>query len=305
MGLHKTDLNLFVVFDVIYTEGNLTKAGHVLGITQPAVSNALSRLRKLFNDPLFIRTGKGMKPTPTAQNIIGQIRQALTILRQSVQQCSLFDPATSDRTFNISMGDFSESLMLTHLFEKLSTEAPGIKIEVHPVNVNTLSNELENGTLDFVIDGPLSNIQDLNHHKIMEDPYVCCLKADHPLAKMKLNLDQYLSLKHIQVSDYAGDSGPIDKALQILGQKRKIGFTTHHLLMGPSLLMNSGLALTVPQRLVQGYEGIRIHKLPFVTDNFSLHLYWHPSVEEDAANVWMREVIFQLFEEQTRQKKVA
>jgi len=305
MGLHKTDLNLFVVFDVIYTEGNLTRAGHVLGITQPAVSNALSRLRKLFNDPLFIRTGKGMKPTPTAQNIIGQVRQALTILRQSVQQCSLFDPATSDRTFNISMGDFSESLLLTHLFEKLAAEAPGIKIEVHPVNLNLISNELESGNLDFVIEAPLNEANELNHHLIMEDPYVCCLKSDHPLSNSKLNLDQYLSLKHIQVSDYSGTAGPIDKVLQTLGEKRKIGFTTHHLLMGPSLLMNSGLALTVPERLMKDQTGIKVHSLPFEVDDFSLHLYWHPSVEQDAANLWMREIILQLFEEQAKEMKVA
>lgn len=305
MGLHKTDLNLFVVFDVIYSEGNLTRAGQVLGITQPAVSNALARLRKLFNDPLFIRTGKGMKPTPTAQNIIGQIREALATLRQSVQQCSLFEPSTSDRTFNISMGDYAESLLLTHLFQQLAEKAPGVKIEVHPLNLDTIGTELESGSMDFAIDGPLSVATDLKHNQIMEEPYVCCLRNDHPLAGSKLNLDQYLSLKHIQVTDYSGSSNPVDKAIQKLGTKRKIGFTTHHLLMGPSLLMNSGLALTVPERLVSNNPNVVKHSLPFQTEDFSLHLYWHPSVEEDSANKWMRSLIYQLFEKHERIVKVA
>lgn len=112
MNLTKVDLNLFIVFDAIYTEANLTRAGQIVGITQPAVSNALSRLRETFNDPLFVRTAQGMVPTPMAQNIIGPVRNALQLLRVSVQESRSFDPQQANKTYRISMTDLTEAVIL-------------------------------------------------------------------------------------------------------------------------------------------------------------------------------------------------
>ena len=120
MNLSDKDLNLFVVFDVIYTERNLTKAGEVLGITQPAVSNALSRLRKNFNDELFVRTSKGMLPTPVAQNMVKDIRQALDLIRNSISESESFNPKTAQITFRISIGDTSEYRLLPELIKNIS-----------------------------------------------------------------------------------------------------------------------------------------------------------------------------------------
>ena len=119
MNLNKVDLNLFIVFDAIYTEANLTRAGQIVGITQPAVSNALARLRETFNDPLFVRTAQGMVPTPMAQNIIGPVRNALQLLRVSVQESRTFSPAQANKTFRISMTDLTEAVMLPPLFQRL------------------------------------------------------------------------------------------------------------------------------------------------------------------------------------------
>ena len=121
MKLSDIDLNLFVVFDAIYTEGNLTRAGDIIGITQPAVSNSLSRLRNLFNDPLFVRTADGMVPTPVAQNIIGSVRQSLALMRASVQDSELFDPAASDKRFRLSMTDLTQAIILPYVFCLLYT----------------------------------------------------------------------------------------------------------------------------------------------------------------------------------------
>ena len=112
MKLSDVDLNLFVVFDAIYTEGNLTRAGEIIGITQPAVSNSLSRLRSLFDDPLFVRTAEGMVPTPVSQNIIGSVRQALGLIRSSVQESETFDPKISDKRFRVSMTDLNQAIIL-------------------------------------------------------------------------------------------------------------------------------------------------------------------------------------------------
>ena len=129
MNLSKVDLNLFVVFDAIYTEGNLTRAGQIIGITQPAVSNALARLRESFNDPLFVRTAQGMVPTPMAQNIISPVRSALALLRVSVQESRTFNPLQANKTFRISMTDLSEAVILPPLFQRLRRHAPAVVVE--------------------------------------------------------------------------------------------------------------------------------------------------------------------------------
>ena len=129
MKLSDIDLNLFVVFDAIYTEGNLTRAGEIIGITQPAVSNSLSRLRNLFNDPLFVRTADGMVPTPVAQNIIGSVRQSLALMRASVQDSDLFDPSASDKRFRLSMTDLTQAILLPYVFERVRKEAPNTAID--------------------------------------------------------------------------------------------------------------------------------------------------------------------------------
>ena len=129
MNLKETDLNLFIAFDVIYTEKNLTKAGQVLGITQPAVSNALSRLRELFDDELFIRTSAGMKPTPVAENMIGDIKEALNLIRNSISESETFDPKTAKATFRISIGDTSEYRLLPELIKNITLSAPEIDVQ--------------------------------------------------------------------------------------------------------------------------------------------------------------------------------
>ena len=128
MNLSKVDLNLFIVFDAIYTEANLTRAGQIIGITQPAVSNALARLRETFNDPLFVRTAQGMVPTPMAQNIISSVRSALALLRVSVQESRTFTPLQANKTFRISMTDLTEAVILPPLFQRLRRQAPVLRI---------------------------------------------------------------------------------------------------------------------------------------------------------------------------------
>jgi DNA-binding transcriptional LysR family regulator len=129
MNLSKVDLNLFIVFDAIYTEANLTRAGQIVGITQPAVSNALARLRETFNDPLFVRTAQGMVPTPMAQNIIGPVRNALSLLRVSVQESRIFNPLQANKNYRISMTDLTEAVILPLLFQRLRRLAPTVTIE--------------------------------------------------------------------------------------------------------------------------------------------------------------------------------
>ena len=170
MNLSDKDLNLFVVFDVIYTERNLTKAGEVLGITQPAVSNALSRLRENFNDELFIRTSKGMAPTPVAENMVNDIRQALDLIRNSISESESFNPKTANATFRISIGDTSEYRLLPQLIKNISYLAPGVDVESYLTPRTETPKELAAGNIDFAIDPPIHSDPNLRNKKIYRVP---------------------------------------------------------------------------------------------------------------------------------------
>ena len=189
MNLTKVDLNLFIVFDAIYTEANLTRAGQIVGIPHPAVSNALARLRETFNDPLFVRTAQGMVPTPMAQNIIGPVRNALQLLRVSVQESRSFNPLQANKTYRISMTDLTETVILSPLFQRLRRMAPAVQIESFLSKRRETTKELAAGRLDFAVDAPLNTDPQVRHVKLMEDRYVCAMRTAHPMAKDKINLD--------------------------------------------------------------------------------------------------------------------
>ncbi|MCV6614006.1 MAG: LysR family transcriptional regulator, partial [Cellvibrionaceae bacterium] len=154
MRLGKIDLNLFVLLDAIYRERSVTKVAMQLSLTQPAVSNALSRLRQTFDDPLFIRTPEGMVPTPVAESVIQDVRKALNLLGRSVDISAKFEPQQSDKVFNLGMNDLAESLLLPKLRERLKSEAPNIAITSYYVERRTATEELKAGIIDLLVDTP-------------------------------------------------------------------------------------------------------------------------------------------------------
>ncbi|MEE3636291.1 MULTISPECIES: LysR family transcriptional regulator [Pseudomonas] len=294
MNLNKVDLNLFIVFDAIYTEANLTRAGQIVGITQPAVSNALARLRDTFNDPLFVRTAQGMVPTPMAQNIIGPVRNALSLLRVSVQESRIFNPLQANKTFRISMTDLTEAVILPPLFQRLRRLAPAVAIESFLCKRRETTKELAAGRLDFAVDAPLNTDPQVRHVKLMQDQYVCAMREGHPLAKDTLSLDEYMGLTHIHISSRRNGLGYVDLALGKMGLQRKIALRSQHYLMASQVLQQTDMVMTVPERFA------RLHHLNFtplpVNDvpPLETHLYWHESTDQDPANRWMREQIIEL-----------
>src|SRR5579864_7827542 len=155
MRLSKVDLNLFVVFEAVYRTRNLTRAAEALFITQPAVSNALARMRKAFDDPLFVSTSSGMVPTPFTENIIGRVREALQLLEASATEGDVFVPAASERTFRLSMPDLTEAILLPAIGEVLQQQAPGMSIECYFTPRSEVAAALATGKIDFAIDVPL------------------------------------------------------------------------------------------------------------------------------------------------------
>ncbi len=294
MKLSDIDLNLFVVFDAIYTEGNLTRAGEIIGITQPAVSNSLSRLRNLFDDPLFVRTADGMVPTPVAQNIIGPIRQALGFIRASVQESESFVPSASDKRFRVSMTDMSQEILLGGLVSNISALAPLVSIDCYQVRRRDMNIELAAGNIDLAIDIPLTPDPQIRQARLFTHDHVCVLRKGHPIGKARLDLDLYLQLDHIHVSSRRGGLGHVDLVLGKMSRRRNIALRTQHYLTTPRLVANTDMALTAPKmfaELIRSNNAVEIHELPFDVPALETFLYWHESTDKDQANQWMREQI--------------
>jgi DNA-binding transcriptional LysR family regulator len=295
MNLKETDLNLFIAFDVIYTEKNLTKAGQVLGITQPAVSNALSRLRELFGDDLFIRTSKGMIPTPVANQIIKDVRSALSLIQNTISETEKFDPSIAEMTFKISIGDSSEYRLLPLLIKELAEVAPKIKVETYLTPRKDAPRELASGTIDFSIDPPVHSDPHLRHEKIYEEDYVMIVRKDHPILDLKkITIEDYLKLSHIHISNRKTGLGHVDMALYRLGLSRDISLRAQHFLVAPYIVEQSDLAITTTKGFAVDRD-LAWRELPFDIEPLVLHLYWHEAKDSDPSSKWMKDLMLKTY----------
>lgn len=293
MNLNRIDLNLFAVFDAIYTAGSLTKAADVLCITQPAVSNSLARLREMLNDPLFVRTGHSMTPTPVAQNIIGPARNALSLLRKSVQDSHTFVPETAEKTFNFATRDVIEASIMPRLLSRLQTMSPNISITNYETTRNSVVSAMASGSLDFYADSSTYTDPHLCKHRISKDRFVVMARRNHPDLKNGLDLETFLRLGQINVSHRKSGAGPIDIALDKIGKRRKIVMRGQHFLTVPSTIVKTDLISCIPYHLAKHYE-LAIYEMPFEVPEVESFLYWHVSADHDHAHIWMREQIFEV-----------
>ena len=215
-------LNLFRVFHAIHEEGSLTRTGEVLHMTQLAVNNALARLRGTYSDPLFVRNASGMTPTPLAATIAGDVRKALRLLTESVDTADVFDAANSDRRFRILAGDLNVALLMPKVLERVGAISPAVSTEIIQLERSPVVHDLASGQVDLALNAlPLSDPQIISL-KVMEDPYVCAVRRDHPVIRRRLTLKQYLSLGHAHASSRRRGLGQVDFALRRLGKQRRI-----------------------------------------------------------------------------------
>lgn len=294
MKLDRIDLNLFVVFDTIYAEGNLTRASEILHVTQPAVSNALARLRQTFDDPLFVRAGRRMAPTPVAQNLIGPVRQALRQLQASVDTRAEFRPGDAQRRFHLSISDIAASLLLPGLLAALQREAPRVALNCHQLDRREIAGELAAGTLDLAIDIPQLARASLHHARLQRDRFVCVLRHGHALARRSLTLERYLALDHVTVSSRRAGRSYVDLALGRLGRQVESTLRVQHYQPAFHVVQNSDMALAAPLSLARRYR-VLVRDLPFDVPVLDSHLYWHRSAENDPGNRWLRGLIADLW----------
>ncbi len=288
MRLDRIDLNLFVVFDALYRERGVTRVAQQLHLTQPAVSNALSRLRQTFDDQLFVRTPQGMQPTPVADNVIGDVRRALGLLGKSVGVNARFDPATSEKAFRLGLNDLGQWLLLPTLQQRVRRAAPRVSLSTYYQDRHSAAEALKASDLDLLVDAPQVNAREFHHRPLVTMPYVVAMRPDHPLAHGTLSLERYLEAAHIHVSSRRRGRGHADIALHTLGEKREVAMRVQHYLVAEQITRHSDLLWTVPRILAERLS-LTFRDTPFALEPMRWHLYWSRSAADDPANRWLRD----------------
>ena len=294
MHLSQVDLNLFVVLEAIYREGNITRAGQQLNLTQPAISHALKRLRDLLQDPLFVRQGPHMVPTPFTRNIIEQVRQALQLLEVNLSASRNFVPENARRNFHLSLWEYAEALILPSLMRRLTQAAPGMSITTSRVKRRDLETELASGSVDLAIEIPMTVSDRIRHKWLLSEPFVVMARQGHPAIADRLDLDTYLGQRHVQVSSRRYGPGLVDVELNRRGLRRQVFLRSQHNHTACIVVSRTDMLLTLPERHAQLLNrGLmnHVHPFPLEAPRLEAHLYWHESVENDPANRWLREEI--------------
>ena len=299
MNVQDLDLNLLRVFDAVLRDRSVTAAARHLGLTQPAVSNALARLRASFDDALFVRTPEGMDATPFARELAEPVRQALALLESALAHGPGFDPASSTRAFRFYMSDLGQIEFLPPLVEYAQRTAPGVRLEAVALEVEDIGDALATGALDLAV-GFLPGLgPPVRRQPLFRDPYVCLMRADHPAAGARLSKKAFLDASHALVS-YKGGHRVIEEALERAGLARKIALRVPHFTVVPMVLERSDLILILPSKVARAYErqgGFRSLPPPVAIPPADVAAHWHERFERDPGNRWLREAIMELFKE--------
>ncbi|HDR9472096.1 LysR family transcriptional regulator [Burkholderia multivorans] len=293
-----TDLNLLRVFLAISELRSLTAAGERLGLTQPAVSHALRRLRNLFDDPLFVRTPAGMAPTDAARQLHGPLTRAFDIIDLAVQQVAHFDPATANRVFRISMSDMSEFYFLPPLLAKLAELAPGVRVEIASAAVEAVGAAMRSGEIDLALGYVPDPGPGCVSEPLFTDEHVCMVRAGHPLRKRTPTQADLASLRYIYASSNATGHRMVETWLDELQVERTIVLRLPHFIVAPEIVQHTDLAIIFPRSVAERFNrgrAFRILPLPFVLPPIEIDLHTHAQFSSDPGIAWLRALIVEMF----------
>lgn len=298
MELNELDLNLLVVFHQLTLERRVSQVAENLGVTQPAISNALAKLRRRFGDELFLRTPRGMEPTPFAAQLAEPVGEALALLHGGLNRRSHFDAPTAQLALTIGMTDIGEIYFLPALLERLRREAPGVTLSTVRNTAVNLRDELESGQVDLAI-GWLPQLKaGFFQRRLFTQRHVCLVRQGHRLARRRLTLADYAEAEHLVVESAGTGHGQVDEWLRRRGVRRRVRLTVPHFVGVGHILQGSELVATVPERLADRLvEPFGLVKLayPGTLPEVPIHVFWHARLHRAPASQWLRQMVFELF----------
>ena len=298
MELNQIDLNLLVVFQQLMIERRVSRVADNLGLTQPAVSNSLAKMRRLFNDDLFLRTPAGMVPTPLAEQLGESIGYALAMIHSGLNQQTQFDASSAKLPMTIGMTDIGEIVFLPTLIERISREAPGVTLSTVRNAAVNLRDDMESGKVDLAI-GLLPQLRaGFFQRQLFRQRYVCLFRRGHRAASKKLTLAEFRAAEHLVVVSAGTGHGAVDDLLRRSGVDRTVRLTVPHFVGVGHILRGTDLIATVPERLAQHLAepfGLAYSPHPVRLPEIAINVFWHAKAHRSMANQWLRSLIFELF----------
>lgn len=291
MNIWNLDWKSLMLLESLLTERNVTRVAEKAGLTQPAVSNALARLRGQFNDPLLIRTRQGMVPTARGQELLVPIREAILALQGALNQSKGFQPLEAKRSFVLAMTDYVEWAVLPGLMRQLSVHAPGLKLEVQPLKERVPLRDLEEGQIDLAIGYFNPAPASLYQQELFTEDFVCVLRKDAAPPEKKFTLKEFAARKHALVSPWGGMAGLVDQILAKQGLRREVMISTSHFLTAPQVIVEGNYLVTLPRKVAAwatSHFPLIAVELPLELAPFDFRQLWHERMHHDLAHQWLR-----------------
>jgi DNA-binding transcriptional LysR family regulator len=293
MDIKGLNLNLLVVLDALLAERHVSRAARRLGLSQPAVSNALAQLRSFFGDPLFVRARGGVVPTVRALALAEPVRAGLAQLETALGAPG-FDPGKSDRTFVIAATDFVEFVLMPRLLARIGREAPHVRLRIAGWPYHRVPSTLESGEVDVMLgfyrDVPPGHRQE----SLFPDEFVCIVRRDHPRVGRRLTLKTYVALSHVLVTPEAAGPGAVDEALAKIGLSRTVGLRLSHFLMVPAIVAATDYVAAVSRRVADAFAApleLRVLPPPLAIPRGAVGQVWHERTHTSPAHAWLRKTI--------------
>ena len=311
MQLSAIDLNLLVALDALLQEGSVTRAGQRIGLSQPAMSRALSRLRELFDDPILVRRGGAMQPTPRAERLRPRVKHVLEQISDALFEEEPFDPATCHRLFTIAASDYCGLLVLPRLMARLGEVAPGIEVRIRPQSElsaaarttggkqggpgpshGRLIAGLLDGSLDLAMGTFLSVPETIARGQLFEDGFVCAVRRGHPLAGKRLTLKRFCQFGHVLVTSPSDGPGVVDVALAARGLERRVAVRVPHFSVAPAVVAETDFITTLAEKIAERCtQDLSLFRPPIDLARFPVSVLWNPLAERDAGLMWLRDLL--------------
>jgi DNA-binding transcriptional LysR family regulator len=290
------DLKLLSVVSELHKTQSVSQAAHNLGLSQSAISMSLAKLRRHFNNPLFVRTSSGMEPTPLGVELIELLRRAEDLLETALEYHVVFDPAVSTRTFHLHSTDIAQVTVLPKLMSRLREVAPNVSVELQRISEDT-PRVLESGTADVAIGFIHPMGAGFCQQRLFKERFVCAIRTDHPRIGDSLSLEQFESESHLGVATHGTGHGIVEKTLEAKRIRRHVALTVPGFLGIRSVISNTDYLAVLPEQLARHLAGggaVRVLPLPFHIPTYVIMQHWHERYSHDPANRWFRSVIADL-----------